>query len=110
MKNTIRQSDYAGVYWSQANLKWLVQVKINGKNVHLGLFDDDCVAYMERERVQSQFLGFTSDVKLAWFKHRKRLKALEKYAGYDVYETGLKTDTMDSWLQEKLMEFGLKLK
>lgn len=69
---------------------------------------DEARAAYENETLASvSQRGFTSKINLAWFKHRKRLRALEKYVGYDMYEEGLKTDAMDSWRWEKLKEFGL---
>ena len=33
-------SGFKGVYWHKARKKWRVQITVDGKNMHLGSFDD----------------------------------------------------------------------
>jgi len=39
-------SKYTGVYWQKKNKKWRANIKINGKNVHLGMFVDEYEAHL----------------------------------------------------------------
>ena len=39
-------SEYVGVTMSKASKKWKTTIKINGKNVHLGYFDDEYEAHL----------------------------------------------------------------
>jgi len=39
-------SKYKGVYWHKRNRKWQSSITINGKNKHLGLFDNEEDAYI----------------------------------------------------------------
>lgn len=85
----------------------MAHVGINGKVHHLGLFDDEVQAWMEREKFQALFMGETSLSKLAWFKHRKKLIQLDAYLGLGLYEEGLRYGTTDEWRLAKMQEHGL---
>lgn len=37
-------SQYVGVYWHNQSEKWMVQVKIDGQNQHVGMFDSEVEA------------------------------------------------------------------
>jgi hypothetical protein len=39
-KNKNNKSGYKGVYWHKATKKWKAQIKVNGKEKYLGLFDN----------------------------------------------------------------------
>lgn len=60
-KNTTRRCDntsgVTGVHWFKRECKWKVQIKVDGKQRHLGLFDnlDDAVA--ARKAAERQY-GF----------------------------------------------------
>jgi hypothetical protein len=41
METRIPSSKYKGVYWYNASNKWQSQIRINGKNKHLGLFTSE---------------------------------------------------------------------
>lgn len=48
-------SGYPGVSWDVSRDKWKAQIKVNGKNIHLGRFDTleeaiDCRKKAENER------------------------------------------------------------
>lgn len=34
------KSGYRGVYWDKNNKKWRTQIRVNGKNIHIGMFND----------------------------------------------------------------------
>ena len=35
------KSAFTGVYWSKANKKWVARIRKDGKQIHLGCFDDE---------------------------------------------------------------------
>ena len=37
-------SPYRGVRWHKEGRRWVVQIQVNGKNRHVGLFDDETEA------------------------------------------------------------------
>jgi hypothetical protein len=39
-RNSNNKSGYRNVCWSNGEMKWLVQLQVNGKNTMLGKFDD----------------------------------------------------------------------
>jgi len=46
MKNKeCRSSKYKGITWHEGASKWLSRIKIKGKSLYLGLFDDELDAY-----------------------------------------------------------------
>ncbi|MGI0737931.1 HNH endonuclease, partial [Pseudomonas aeruginosa] len=53
------RSGYCGVSWHEETGKWRARVKINGKEQHIGLFDDPQEA-AERIKTLRQALGFHS--------------------------------------------------
>ncbi len=50
-------SGYKGVCWDRKNNKWIVHIKRNGKNLHLGRFSDERVAAEAYDRAAAQFHG-----------------------------------------------------
>jgi len=50
-------SGIAGVYWSTQNQKWRAQIRVNGKNKHLGYFDEKLLAIFSRWQSESLY-GF----------------------------------------------------
>lgn len=49
-------SGYKGVVWDKKNNKWQAQIKIKGKNLHLGRFSSKKGAIMARKEAEGQFL------------------------------------------------------
>ena len=39
-------SKYTGVYWNKTNKKWFSKIYLNGKNIHLGQFEDEYEAHL----------------------------------------------------------------
>lgn len=50
-------SGVVGVYWKKRNQKWLAQIKVNQKDVHLGLFSDKEDAVAARKAAEIKY-GF----------------------------------------------------
>jgi hypothetical protein len=50
-------SGYNGVSWSKPMNKWRVRIKVNGKEIVLGYFDDPCEAGKVREQANTDY-GF----------------------------------------------------
>lgn len=45
-KHLKSNSKYTGVSWSKSNKKWQSQIFINGKNIHLGFYDNEIKAHL----------------------------------------------------------------
>ena len=60
-------SGVVGVNWHRAAKKWMASIGFQGRNVHLGLFEDFYDAFVARRQAES-VLGFHEN-------HGKRLKA-----------------------------------
>ena len=43
-KSVNKTSSYTGVSWSKTNKKWRVQMRVNGKQICIGHFDDEVLA------------------------------------------------------------------
>jgi hypothetical protein len=39
------KSGFLGVYWHKGDSKWIAKIKINGKNKHLGSFENPAIAH-----------------------------------------------------------------
>jgi len=50
IRSTKKKAKYVGVDWKETRNKWIARVKINGKNIHIGCYDDQEVAYEERKK------------------------------------------------------------
>lgn len=49
-------SGYKGVTWHKSSGKWMAQLKVSGRNIHLGLFDDPAEAHAAyTRRVEQEF-------------------------------------------------------
>ena len=48
-------SGHAGVYWSKETKKWLTQITINYKTIHLGYFDTILDAVKAREKGEAKY-------------------------------------------------------
>jgi len=43
-------SGYKGIMWHKATQKWLAQIKVNSKHIHLGIYDDIQKALLARRK------------------------------------------------------------
>lgn len=50
-------SKYRGVSWFKRDSKWIVHIKVNGKNRHLGVFFDELQAAMKYDEVAKELYG-----------------------------------------------------
>jgi len=53
-QNNFNRSDVKGYYWCNTNNKWDAQIKLNGKSIHIGYFDneeDAHNAYLEAKAI-----------------------------------------------------------
>ena len=51
-------SGVVGVYWHKAAGKWCAGIRVNGKNVHLGLFTDIKQAALARTAAEQTYFRF----------------------------------------------------
>lgn len=56
-KGQLNTSGIIGVYWKKRNRKWLAQIKVNQKDIHLGLFDLKEHAVAARKAAEEKY-GF----------------------------------------------------
>jgi len=50
-------SQYKGVHWNKQHSKWQVYVKAHGKQIHLGLFDDEVEAGLAYNDAATEHFG-----------------------------------------------------
>jgi hypothetical protein len=50
-------SGHRGVYWDKRLQRWRVRLKVNGKNIHVGLFDDFAEACAARVAAEKLYHG-----------------------------------------------------
>jgi hypothetical protein len=55
--NLNNTSSIKGVYWNKKANKWHAQININGKNIHLGLFDNLDDAKLVRQKKAAELFG-----------------------------------------------------
>ena len=52
-----KTSKYPGIYWNKQNKKWEALIRINGKRIHLGLFNDEYKAYLAYCKAVKEMTG-----------------------------------------------------
>lgn len=50
-------SGYPGVGWAKREQKWRARIKVNGKEKHLGFFDDKNAAIAAKKRAEEKYFG-----------------------------------------------------
>ena len=50
-------SGHPGVYWSKQRNKWRVQIRLNGKLIHCGLYNDIDIAVSVRRAKEQEYFG-----------------------------------------------------
>lgn len=60
-KHSNNKSGKTGVFWSNLDKKWKCQIKVNGKNIHLGYFEDKDLAIEIRNNAELKYYGFNKD-------------------------------------------------
>jgi hypothetical protein len=50
-------SGFKGVYWNKNENKWVASIKINGKNIHLGYFENIEDAILTRQNAEDVYFG-----------------------------------------------------
>lgn len=57
-------SKYRGVSWNKRECKWKAHMKLNGKYVHLGTFDNEEEAYQASLKARTEFMPFSKEREL----------------------------------------------
>ena len=52
-------SGIRGVYWHERDKNWAAQIKVSGRSIHLGYFDDKETAIKTRQMAERQYFGYT---------------------------------------------------
>lgn len=55
---------YKNVYWAKARNKWQVSVKVEGKNKHIGFFDDINLAKLAAQEARNKYYGEFANSKM----------------------------------------------
>ena len=50
-------SKYVGVYWKKDESKWKARIKVDGREIHLGLFSNEVEAAKARDRAALRYHG-----------------------------------------------------
>lgn len=50
-------SKYIGVYWKKDECKWKARIKVDGKEIHLGLFSSEVEAAQKRDEAALRYHG-----------------------------------------------------
>ena len=56
-KQSNNTSGYTGVYWDKKSSKWQSKIKINGKSINLGYYDDLEEAIKVRKQAEIKYFG-----------------------------------------------------
>ena len=56
-KQSNNTSGYTGVYWNKRRCKWVAQIKVNSKKIHLGYFENKEDAIESRKKAEEKYFG-----------------------------------------------------
>ena len=61
-RTTPCSSKYKGVYWDKQNNRWRAQIKLDYKNMYIGLFENEKDAYAAYQKKAEELFGEFSGV------------------------------------------------